>query len=214
MTIQNSFTSIQFGICYLENNEEKNFLIPVDNSIQSVLKEMLSSFNEIYYEDNIDNKKMYEPSEKYSATEKLYFPIDNENITKLKDLFEKNNIPTNNLDLSNILSEISYYYGIFNNDGEKIIGVKRPSQFKGLIKNKNKLIKIIDDSLMAVNDDIFKLDNDFDFVISKDEIRILHPTGFVFISDVDKYVLEKSGEAAIELGTQIKFINFKSLHNL
>lgn len=210
MTTQNNYSSIQFGICVIENNEEIHYLIPVDQSVQSVLTEMLTSFNETF--DHVgDKKRLFEPSEKYASTEKLFLPTNNENITKLKTLFDRNNYPTNSVDLSEKLSEISYYFALFSNMNYKIVGVKRPSQFKGLLKNKHRLIRFIDDTLKAIDDDIFKLDNDFDFIITKQDVDILHPSGFVFISDVDKYVLEKSIEATLELSEQIKFVDFYNI---
>jgi len=207
MTIQNN-QSIQFGICLSNGDEEEHHLVPVDDSVQKTLSEMLETFNSCYLEDI---KKHYEPSEKYSATEPLFISTNNENVVELKALFYNTSLKPNNINLAKALPDIEYYFAIFNQGNKKILGIKRPAQFKGLLKNKNKLVQIYDDTLKSVNDNIFKLDNDFDFVVSQDEIKILHPSGFVFIADVDKYIAEKSAAAAIGLGAQIKFVNFVNI---
>jgi hypothetical protein len=40
-----------------------------------------------------------------------------------------------------------------------------------------------------VEDNIFKLDDDFDFILYADEIKILHPQGFINIADIDQIIL-------------------------
>lgn len=109
-------------------------------------------------------------------------------------------------------NSVTFYLAIFHhNNGAKQIGIKRPSQFKGLLKKQNQLVRLIDDTLQVIPDDVFKLDNDFDFVIHQTEIDILHPTGFIFIANIEEEILLTAASATRSLSTRVNFINFNYL---
>ncbi len=199
------YNNIEFGIC--TNYGEPNIVrIPIDNSVKQFLYEMHEEFNKTYIGIN-GNPELYQASEKYSTTEKLYIPLNNEYLTSLRDLFFLDSIPITNVEISEIASSIVYYFAIFrNNNGLKKIAFKRPSTFKGLLKKK--LIHFIDDTLKVVNEKVFNLDNDFDFIIHNDNINILHPVGFNFIAKIEYEILRSAAETTMQLAVRLTFVNF------
>jgi hypothetical protein len=203
------FRNIEFGICTVIDGQQVVVRIPIDNSVRESLYDMHETFYETYF--GIEGEPdQFQPSEKYAATEKLIIPLNNENLNSLRELYNQNNIPIADVALGQIANSITYYFAIFrHNNGSKQIAIKRPSQFKGLLRKK--LLQLIDDTLQVLPDNIFKLDNDFDFVIHENLIDILHPTGFNFIANIDEEILRSAAATTRQLTARIQFIDFNYL---
>ena len=203
------YKNIEFGICTIIDGQQTVVRIPIDNSVRSTLFEMHENFYQSYFGIEGD-PEVFQPSEKYASTEKLIVPLANENLSSLQEIYNQNDIPIANIALGEIANKISFYFAVFrHNNGAKQIAVKRPSQFKGLLRKK--LIQLIDDTLQVIPDNIFKLDNDFDFIIHNINIDILHPTGFNFIANIDEEVLRSAADSTRQLSVRVKFINFNYL---
>jgi len=203
------YRNIEFGICTIIEGQQTVVRIPIDNSVRSTLFEMHENFYQSYFGIEGD-PEVFQPSEKYASTEKLIVPLANENLSSLREIYNQNDIPIANITLGEIANQISFYFAIFrHNNGAKQIAVKRPSQFKGLLRKK--LIQLIDDTLQVIPDNIFKLDNDFDFIIHDINIDILHPTGFNFIANIDEEVLRSAADSTRQLSVRVQFINFNYL---
>jgi len=203
------FRNIEFGICTIIDGQQTVVRIPIDNSVRTTLYEMHENFYETYFGIEGD-AELFQPSEKYASTEKLLVPLANENLNSLQEIYNQNDMPVANIPIGEIANNISFYFAIFrHNNGSKQIAIKRPSIFKGLLRKK--LIQFIDDTLQVVPDKIFKLDNDFDFIIHEENIDILHPTGFNFIANIDEEVLRSAANSTRQLSSRIKYINFNYL---
>jgi len=205
---QNDFQNIEFGLALFIDNEEQFVRIPVDVSVKDSLVEMRTDFyNQFNHGEEPDN---FHPSEKYASTERLKANLNEDYLLSIRELYQNDNIPVSNLDLSEVAKNIEYYFAIFHfNNGNRELAFKRSSQFKGLLKKKNKLIRWADDTLKVIPDDVFKLDFDFDFIVESDErINILHPKGFIFISDMDEQILLSAAESAAQLEQRISCVNF------
>ena len=203
------FRNIEFGICTIIEGQQTVVRIPIDDSVRAMLYDMHMEFYNTYFGIEGDPEQ-YQPSEKYSNTEKLFIPLNNENLASLRELYNQNNIPIANVALGEIASSISYYFAIFRHqNGSKQICVKRPNTFKGLLRKK--LIQFIDDTLQVLPDNVFKLDNDFDFIIYENNIDIIHPVGFNFIANIEEEILRCAADSTRQLSVRIQFINFNYL---
>lgn len=203
------FRNIEFGICTIIERQQAIIRIPIDDSVRAMLYEMHEEFYKTYFAIE-GEPELYQASEKYGTTEKLIIPLNNEHLSSLRELYNQNNIPIANIALGEIANSITYYFAIFRHrNGAKQIAIKRPSQFKGLLRKK--LIHLIDDTLQVLPDNIFKLDNDFDFIIHENNIDILHPTGFNFIANIEDEILRSAADATRQLSIRIQFVNFNYL---
>lgn len=199
------FQSIEFGLCVNTTDGEQLYRIPVDDSVRKTLSEMYDEFYWAYKRE--ENIATFQPSEKYAATEGLVLSMEHENIDSIRALYGESSIQIDSIDLGEIANDIVYYFAIFRTGPRsKKIAVKRPSQFKGLLKKK--LVHFVDDSLKAVDYDVFSLDHDFDFIINRHEIEILHPTGFVFIANIEEEIQRTAIESTRALSARIAFIDF------
>src|SRR5205814_7150472 len=105
-------------------------------------------------------EEQFELSEKYSAQESLIAPLDADAMAHILAIYNEEGWPLN----SNALrtpAAISYYFAVFRDARRrKLLGVRRASQFKGIVKSR--LIQLVDDSVTMVGDHVFKLDHQFD----------------------------------------------------
>ena len=62
-----------------------------------------------------------------------------------------------------------------------------------------------------VPDRVFKLDDQFDFLITGQHVYILHPAGFERIAEIEEFAATKAQQMTLALGSKIKFINFNEL---
>jgi len=209
----------KFYIAIENGNDENYFNIEIDNSVNRVLISILeNTLNEFKLKDkdNKDTYRKFEVSEKYGSEELLYASSTDEEFKKLKDLYgNAKNIKSVG---SNILEEkssnIIYYFAQFtDNSDRKMIGLRRASQFKGFLSGQNRLIRWIDDSLKAVDFNIFRLDRVFDFILTSDKIYILSPASFEFIADLSSVVSEKAKQRAQYLSNTLNFLSFDSIAN-
>jgi hypothetical protein len=206
MTI-NDFRQITFGVCFRIEEEIVHHRIPIDDTVRVSLVDMRNDFCTLY--DGIEgDPEQFSPSEKYGTTEKLFASLTVPYLFSLNNLYHHHNAPVNSINLSDYLSSVEYYYSEFiHNNGAKTIGVKRPNQFKALLKKR--VIRLTNDTLRAVEDDIFKLDNDFDVLIHEDRVEILHPAGFIFISDLEGEILTGVIDSANQIGAIITWLDFQ-----
>jgi hypothetical protein len=200
------FASIEFGVAV--NQDDGYYRIPVAEGVKVHLIEMLNEFNESFHEAG-EVDAPFSPSEKYSSNERLTISVNDEAVVDLLEFYNTENIAINALDIL-ALSNAIFYFAIFTTqNGMRYIGVKRPNQFKALLNRS--IIEFIDDTLSEVRSSVFKLDSDFDFIIYSDLIQILHPTGFIYISNVENQLLTSAVTATTELVHRIGFVNFPAL---
>lgn len=207
---RHDFKSIEFGVCIVDQGEKRLFRIPIDNSVRDVLVEMYDEFYEEYNRQE-NPPAVFEPSEKYATSEKLTIEYNSEYVDALRRFFSKSIIPVATAPINELARSATFYFAIFHHKkkSQKSIAVKRPSQFKGLLKKK--LIYLVDDTLKAVPDNIFKLDKDFDFIIQGQKVDILHPKGFIFIANIDEAILSSAANATLQLARTIHFVDFTYL---
>jgi hypothetical protein len=200
-------TNIQFGVS-LSNQSEFRF-VPVDVNVQGTLKEILiSTQNRV--NAGIVGLREYEPSEKYATRETLYISLLDEHLEYLQNLYANTSIPVNSQPIENYISQIDFYFVFYTlRNNAKILGVKRSTQFKSLLKSR--MIRLIDDTLKNVEDTILKLDDEFDYYVYNDNVYINLPTGFQYTTQIEEFVQERAFEATNNLVVRVPFIKFTSL---
>lgn len=209
----NNIRSVQFGVSLSNAEGEECVLVPVDQTVQTALEEMVKSTAEnIGCFPNADTLPVYEHSEKYAAQECLRYPIDDDDADTIPmQLFNAANLDTHNNGLAEP-TDISFYFAICKDaQNRKLVAIRRAVQFKGVLKAKGRLIRWLDDTMKVVDDDVFKLDEDFDYLVTRDEVYILRPNSFVYTADLMDRVLAKAEENTQALGQTMTFVDFSDL---
>lgn len=198
---------VEFNVCYGIGEDEEYFQIPVDRSVQNALKEMLSkTIEELYSEGDVFAD--YEPSERYEPIHRLKADLEHSTMERLRNVFNAQNIDTCSGSID--VDRLSYYFCVFRDSHDrKLIAFKRAIQFKGVVKKR--LITIVDDTLKMVDDNVFKLDADFDFLVFGKKIYILRPSSFVYIASLTAQIMEKAAEYVSQLSESVGFLDTSDL---
>jgi len=206
----NHVSSVEFCVNVEEDGEFENYQIPADESVQDALRDMLEKTRIFFDEaEDADELGTFELSEKYAAREPLIAEIDDEAMEFPRTLFGEEGWESNP-DALHHPGEIPFYFGVFLDDHDrKLVAVRRATQFKGVLKSK--LIRWFDDTLQLIENDVFRLDHEFDVLITAGHVHILHPKSFEFIADIEQLVADKAHEKALSLGEHIKFARFEGV---
>ena len=203
-------TVTEFGVG--RYNEDSNIfsLISSDAEIQDALKEMAEETLNCMMALS-DEPILYDPSEKYKSQEYLYLPIDNDLAQRIHTLHSANNLDIDNNALENP-DELSFYFARFiDGDGNRLTAIRRTTQFKGVLKKR--LIRLVTDTMRIVDDNIFKLDNDFDLLADNQNVHILRPSGLEFIGQLKNAILEAVPGNIDNIRQEMDFVDFSNIQS-
>ena len=198
---------VEFGVGRDGENERIFVTVPVDDSVQKVLKEMVHATLDRMKKDE-NGPSEYQPSEKHGALEWLYLPLTNELCLDLRVLHAANNMDMDAGALSSPSDVFCYFARMVDARGRRLTALRRASQFKSVVKKKGWLIRWVDDSLRSVKDDIFKLDADFDFIIDQRNVHIIRPSGFEFAGRLQSAVCASVSRNVAEIQEALPFVDF------
>jgi len=206
----NEVRSVDFGLCHELPEGERYTFVPVDSAVKAVLKEMLdATVSALRVGDG--KWDTFELAEKYGSVERLTVRLDQPCTAKLRALFAAENLQVNASAIKGT-DTLAYYFATFR-DGRnrKLMGIRRATQFKGVIKARNRLVRLLDDSLKLVDDDIFKLDQDYDYLLTGDHVWILRPAGFVYTAGIEDVIAERVTEMVTDLDCDLPTVCFSAL---
>jgi hypothetical protein len=204
----NAIQSIEFGICLNAEGGEVYHLVPADHTVQNALQEMLEATRaQLFKDDRVPAE--FSPAEKYSSTESLKLALSSELVAKHRAAFEAENLSTNTHGLDDPGRLVSYFAIFRDRAGGKLMGFRRAAQFKGVVKKS--LITFLDDTLKIVNNHLFKLDTDFDFLIYDGQILIWRPSGFVFTAGMEEHIAACAAANVDDVSRVVSFVDFSGL---
>lgn len=206
----NNVTLVEFGVGRDDGSGQTFVAVPVDTRVQTALREMaLATWKAM--ENYKDGPTKYEPSEKHGSVEYLYLPLDDDMAAGVRDLHQAVNLTVNAAALTAPNDVFCYFVRLTDDHQRKLTAMRRANQFKGIVKNKGRLIRLIDDSLQIVEDTIFKLDSDFDLVIDANNVHILRPSGFEFAGRLQQAILDAVPGNVAVIKAELTFITFDGI---
>lgn len=200
--------SVSFGVCLDTAEGESYRIIPCEDNVQTALEEMLEETRAALTKQGTTIDE-FSPAEKYSANERLRIPMTSDLVAKYRQVFAAENLSTDSNGLNDISTVVSYFAVFRDRNGSKLMGFRRAAQFKGVIKKH--LVTLVNDALHMVEDKLFKLDTDFDFLIFDDQILIWRPSGFVFTADIDAQIASSAVANLQQISQEVSCVDFTSL---
>jgi hypothetical protein len=204
----NDIQSVEFCVnVHTNGGQYTNYLVPIDLTVQDALKQVLgATLTAIEPEDGW---LPYELSEKYASKESLRADLPADAMASIRALHEEEGWPVRVGALSDP-KKIAYYFAVFRDSrGRRLTAVRQATQFKGAFKGR--FVSVIDDTLRLIPDRMFKLDDQFDFLITGQYIYILHPAGFERIAEIEQFAAAEARTMTLSLGTKVKFIEYAGL---
>lgn len=202
--------NIQFGVCRGPLMGGDCVLVPVHNNVKRLLQDMVNATREGMTVDGSTSKiPQFELSQEYGSGSRAVLPLSNRLASDFRQFYNRENLPID----AEALTEpqtVSAYFCIWHDRADnKLIAIKRASQFKAVLRAR--LIRLIDDSLHAVDDKIFKLDSDFDVLIVDGRVYIHSVPAFEQLADLDKQIKMAAVENIKGLEDQMPGIAFGKL---
>lgn len=203
-------TATEFGVGRDESNEQSFVVVPADAGVQASLCKMGQATWDAMQKDE-DGPAKYEPSEKYEGTECLYLPVMDDLATSVRKLHEATNLDIDAGTLDDPADLFSYFARFTDKKKRRLTALRRTTQFKGILKSKNRLVRMLDNTLKIIEDTVFKLDNDFDLLIDATNVHILRPSGFEFAGKLQQAILKAVPENVKAIREDLVFVDFDSI---
>jgi hypothetical protein len=201
-------TVTEFGVGRDDGDQQAFVAVPVDVKVQEALRAMVQATWDAMQNDK-DNPAKYEPSEKYESTEYVYLSLTDEMASSVRQLHQASNLNIDAGALDKPADVFCYFVRLTDKQGRRLTALRRASQFKGVLKKR--LIRFVSDSLKLIDDDVFKLDSDFDLLVDSTNVHILRPSGFEFTGKLQKAILDAVSENIKEIRKDLKFVEFDGI---
>jgi hypothetical protein len=211
MTVSFDFKDVtltEFGVGRHSEKGDSFVLVPVDSRVQFALQEMaISTRDEM---NNIDpDPAVYEAADKHGGTEHVYLSLQDDMATQMKSIHQAANLPIDSDVLSDPSDVFCYFARMKDGKDHRLTGVRRASQFKGILENY--LLRFVNDAPQLVENNVFKLDNDFDLLIDDSNVQILRPSGFEIIGKLQAVVQAAAPENIKRIKDDLPFVDFSSI---
>lgn len=205
-----SVTAVEFGVGIENGGQQKFVCVPVDADVQQALQEMAKESWQLMNKDD-EGPRLYEASEKHGSIEYLFLPLASEFAAPLIDLHRASQLPLNTQALNEPSDIFAYFCRLTDNEKRSLTALRRASQFKGILKSRNRLVRMIDDTMQIIPDAVFKLDSDFDLLIDSVQVHILRPSGFEFAGNLQRAIQDAAPRNIAAIAADLPFVNFESI---
>jgi very-short-patch-repair endonuclease len=172
---------------------------------QTALQEIAQNTWDTIQGMNSDGSE-YQPSQKYASQEYVHLSLNSELAVRMRNLHTSVNLTLDSNALEDPSSLFCYFAQFVDLQGRRLTGIRRASQFKGIVKSR--LIQFISDALKLVVDNTFKLDRDFDMLIDSSRVHILRPSGFEIVGKLQESICAAVPGNIATIQQEMTFVDF------
>ncbi|EGQ9180259.1 DUF4868 domain-containing protein [Vibrio alginolyticus] len=184
---------------------------PTDAEIKLTLKSMLTDTIK-HFENTEEELEDFDISENYGTTATLKASIQDEELyKKIHDIRDSADGAVDGDIIKNPQNIPYYRVKFYDDEGNVVIGVRTATYFKSILKQRSRIVQLYDDTLTPCNDTLFKLDNDFDFVIAKNDVFVYRPRLFEAIANLEEELLQTAADRVETLARSLEFVNFDGI---
>ncbi len=184
--------------------------IPTDGGTKAVLTDVLNATIATF--NGIDGDwQAYDISEDYGEPRRIFAARDAEHFDDVSAIFEIGALN----DLANLddhIRDIDYYFCEFRDAANvKIVGLKKAAQFKTTLAARNKLARLVNDTLQIIEENVVKIDPLFDALITDQNVFILKPRAVEYIADMVTHVAGAATEKVRVIHDNIAFLDLSRI---
>lgn len=198
----------EFGVGIDEGQSQNFRIITVDNDTQSALRDMAEATWDIA-EGLRSAPQTYEPSEKYASLEYVSLPLSNGLARRMRELHQATNLTVDMDALSEPTKVFCYFARMTDEQGKTLTALRRATHFKGVLRSR--LIRFLTDALKLIEEPVFKLDHDFDFLIDSSTVHIIRPGGFESAGRLREAVLAAVPQNVQSIQSDLGFVDFANI---
>lgn len=195
----------------LRSNGNRYF-VPTDGPIKRALKDVLRA-TVAGFEQLDGDWEQHDISEDYGDRRRVYAPRGADYLADLSAIFDAGDLD----DLANAhehVSDIDHYFGVFHDSqGRKAVGIKKGTQLKGTLGARNKLMRLAgDDTLKMIEDDVLKLDREFDAIITAGHVFMLKVRSVEYLANIVEHVAGAAARKVQQIHDTVTFLDFARIH--
>lgn len=204
-----SIQGVNFAVALRSNSNR--YFVPTDAAIKGALKDVLRT-TVAAFEQLDGDWEPHDISEDYGERRRVYAPRDTDYLTDLSAIFDAGDLD----DLANAhehVRDIDYYFGIFHdNQDRKAVGIKKGTQLKGTLGARNKLMRLAgDDTLKMIEDDVLKLDHEFDAIITDGQVLMLKVRSVEYLANIVAHVAGAAAHKLQQIQDTLAFLDFSRI---
>ena len=200
----------RFGVCTRQSGDVQFLDVPVAPDVQSAIKEM-AQMTISAMRGASESPTDYEPSERYAGLQHLRVRLDDPTVAFFNELRQVATFEPGGNVLRDPRTVFCYLGRFVDAAGRSLVGIRRSSSFKGVLKQKSRLVSLVSDELRMVSDDLFRLDNDFDVLVDDEQVCILRVAGFETIGGLQDAIKAAADENVQALSNLLPFVEISSV---
>lgn len=200
-------SATEFGVGRNHSGNPHFNFVRANKDVQNAISDMVSSTVQALENDS-DEGRPYDPSEKFGGIEYLYLPLSDDMAEPFRYLHEAS-IDVVADDLSDIERVFCYFARLIDKDGNRLTALRRSTYFKSL--GKSRIIQITGDTLRLVNNPLFKLDKEFDLLIDANQVHILRPSGFEYTGRLQEAIRNAVPQNIQKIKNDIPYVNWEPI---
>ena len=206
----NAVSTTEFGVGRDGDGDPVFGVVPVDAGVQSALLSMAQATMDRMTAAE-DGPAEYEPAEKHGSTEYLVVPAGGALDGAIRQLHDAENLPFDGAHLSDPDTVFCYFARFTDDQDRHLTAIRRATQFKGVLKSK--LLRFDDDTLKIVEDNVFKLDIDFDLLLDSACTHIWRPSAFEFLGRLKQQILDAVPDNVGAIAPDLPFVDLSSIED-
>ncbi len=186
------------------------FFIPTDGGVQNALRTILR--DTVTGFDAIDGDwELHDISQDYGERRRVYAPRNLPLFETMSEIFDSGALPELP-DLQNYLTELDYYFAKFvDGEGRTMVGVKKARTAKVTLGAQNKLVRLIDNTLVLIEERVLRLDRQFDVLISTENVFILEPRATEQVAKIVERVAASASARVQEIHDAVTFLDLSRI---
>lgn len=200
--------SVNFGVALRSNGSR--YFVPTDTLIKNALKDVLGATIASF--EQLDGEwEPHDISEDYGDRRRVYAARGTDYLTDLYAIFDAGDFD----DLANAhqhVEDIDHYFGVFYDiQGRRAVGIKKGTQLKGTLGARNKLMRLADDSLQMIEDDVLKLDREFDAIVTDGHVFMLKVRAVEYLANIVEHVAGAAAHKVQQIHDTVIFLDFSRI---
>ena len=198
-----------FGVCKRQKGSVEFFDVPVTLGVRAAIVEMAQSTMSAMQSVS-ELPTAYEPSEQYaSGSNHLRVGLDDPIVAFYSGLQQVASFePGGNILRREPRTIFCYFSKFTDSNGRNLIGIRRSASFKGVLSSR--MLSFLGDELIMSNDNLFRLDNDFDVLVDDEQVCILRVKAFEDIGALQDAIRKAAAQNLEAFGNMLPFVNISA----
>jgi hypothetical protein len=203
-----NITAVNLGVSLRSNGNR--YFIPSDVGTKTALKSIYSD-TVTAFEGVATAWEVYDISEDYGDKRRIFCPRASEYMAELSAIFQTGGL-TDLTNLDDHVNEIEYYFGEFTDaQGRKAVGIRKAAQLKATLSARNRLVRLVNDTVVIVEENVLRLDPFFDVIVTDVNVFILNPRSVEVVAKITEHVAATATAKVQVIQNSVTFLDLSRI---